>query len=104
MAEYGLKTPPGLLIGILIPIFAAIPPWTGRYCYINFSGNCIQVNAYELFFWAPFFTSLALLLIGRVLSKKGHSGLLTSTKITLPTSLVYAVLAHVMFLIALGSI
>ena len=104
MAKYEPKTPTGLLIGILIPIIAAIPPWTGRYCYINFSGNCIQVNAYELFFWAPFFTSLALLLIGRVLSKKGHSGLLTSTKITLPTSLVYAVLAHVMFLIALGSI
>ncbi len=104
MAKYEPKTPPGFLIGLMIPIIAAIPPWTGRYCYINFSGNCIQVDAFELFFWAPFFTSLALLLIGLTLSKHGRNGLLMSTKITIPLTLIYGVLTHSMFLVALGSI
>ena len=104
MAKYEPTIPPGFLIGIMIPIIAAIPPWTGRYCYISFSGDCIEVDAFELFFWAPFFTSLALLLIGRPLSKQGRNGLLMSTKITVPLSLIYAVLTHFLFLVALGSI
>ena len=104
MAKYEPKAPTGLLIGILIPIIAAIPPWTGRYCYINFSGNCIQVDAFELFFWAPFFTTLALWLIGRALSNRGQNGLLMSTKITIPLTLIYGVLTHCVFLVALGSI
>ena len=104
MENYEPKIPLGFLIGIAVPIIAAIPPWTGRYCYLTFSGDCIQVDAFELFFWAPFFTSLALLLIGRPLSARGRNGLLMSTKITLPLCLVYALVTHFMFLVALGSI
>ena len=102
--NYEPKIPLGFLIGIVVPIIAAIPPWTGRYCYLNFSGDCIQVDAFALFYWAPFFTSLALLLIGRPLSARGRNGLLMSTKITLPLCLVYALVTHFMFLVALGSI
>ena len=94
----------GFLLGLVVPVIVAIPPWTGRYCYINHGGDCIEVDAFALFFWVPFFTSLALLLIGRPLSARGHKGLLMSTKITLPLCLVYAVLAHFLFLVALGSI
>ena len=49
MAKYEPKTPIGLLIGMLIPIIAAIPPWTGRYCYINFTGyrdNFITIESF----------------------------------------------------------
>ena len=102
--NYEPRIPPGFLIGMVVPIIAAIPPWTGRYCYINHGGDCIQVDAFELFFWAPFFTSLALLLIGRPLSKRGRNGLLMSTKVSVPLSLIYAVITHFMFLVALGSI
>ncbi len=104
MEKHELRKLAGFLVGIMAPIIAAIPPWTGRYCYINFDSDCIKVDAFELFFWAPFFTSLAVLLLGRAFSQKGRSGLLTITKITLPLSLVYAVLTHFLFLVALGSI
>ncbi|MBB79756.1 MAG: hypothetical protein CMN02_01930 [Roseibacillus sp.] len=104
MANYEPKTPGGFLIGILIPAIVAIPPWTGRYCYINFSGNCIKVDAFALFFWAPLCAAVAIWLIGHGLSIRGHNGLLKSTKITIPLTLVYGVLTHWLFLVGLGSI
>ena len=104
MAKNHPAKTPGFLIGMVIPVISAVPPWTGRYCYINFHGDCIEVDAFALFFWAPFFTSLALLLIGLTLSDRGHNGLLMSTKITIPLTLIYGVLTHSMFLVALGSI
>jgi len=47
---------------------------------------------------------VALWLIGRALSDRGQNGLLMSTKITIPLTLIYGVLTHCMFLVALGSI